>query len=602
MVAVWMSAAWYFNELNAVLLALLLTVGILCLVGIWWALSNLKLEKSVYDAMQKDDKLQVLYERYLRGEVKTEEGNAVPDFYAAVAEQARQNGVCALGSSTAVQQYLRSLYGSAISRKIHSGYVSDRLYAVLCSVDTENLVKKLPALEDLRELTMQRERGGFSTSCFRLLSPSILVCGILGTLIGVHGCLGGGVHGKAMIPMLADALLPGALAVGITVMVMCFRGWYNSRWAQFVSAFDEYTLRHMLPLFRPSASQVETDIGTLGDAMRQTREQYAQIQRLRDNLQSFQKRIGECHCACAEMLSASRSRLEVDCSDYEQRYLRALRLQEFQKKLVESVDLLQVCYKSLLKRVQSVQTIVLSTGKRSSLLRVLEEVIPPAQQAIHRMDDINLDNELIQVQQMVDDSLSIIEPIDQDALKREDDRMKEIAERLGHLDEVCRKFEAAGQRITQIDNEIDKAIVEGLTPTISRGLPDVIKQLRQNYEIARHAAEPRRKALESFALQQKSEIHTLRLAKDREVKELMNSSQGMSNYPRGWTGFKLRVRDWRLAEGDKWRRYRKIGGLTWGVILAALGVFVVWPAWLIHRANQEKSKTQYFSVERYSEE
>ena len=419
MVAVWMTAAWYFNELNAVLLALLLTVGCLCLVGICYALSNLKSEKSVYDAMQKDDKLQVLFERYLRGEVKTEGGSTVPDFYAAVAEQARQNGVSALDSSAAVQQYLRSLYGAAMSQKIHSGYVSDRLYAVLCSVDTENLVKKLPALEDLRELTMQRERGGFSTSGFRLLAPGILVCGILGTLIGVHSSLGGGAHGKEMIPMLADALLPGALAVGITVVVMCFRGWYNSRWAQFISAFDEYTLRHMLPLFRPSASQVETDIGTLADALRQTQEQYAHIQRLRDNLQSFQKRIGECHRTCAEMLGASRSRLEVDCSDYEQRYQQSLLLQDVQKKLVEAVDLLQVAYKSLLKRVQSVQTIVLSTGKRSSLLRALEEVIPHTRDAIIRMYDINLSKELNRLQNLVDTTGSIIAPLDRNEFKVE---------------------------------------------------------------------------------------------------------------------------------------------------------------------------------------
>ena len=599
---VWVAAAENFEALNALPLALLLTVGGLCVVGIGWALYNLKLEKSVYDAMQRDDKLQVLYERYLRGEVKTEAGLVVPDFYAAVAEQARQNGVDALDSSGAVQRYLGVLYGEAISPKIHSGYVSDRMYAVLCSVDTDNLVKKLPAMEDLRELTMQRERGGLSTSGFRLLAPGILVCGILGTLIGVHSCLGAEMQSEVMIDRLANALLPGALAVGITVMVMCFRGWYNSRWAQFVSAFDEYTLRHMLPLFRPAASQVESDIGTLADALSKTQAQYTQIERLRGDLQDFRKQIGACHSACAELLAASGSRLAAACSDYKQRYNQAFLLQEVQKKWVEAVDLLQVGYKELLERVLEVQKDVLSTDKRHSLLRVFEEVIPPARDAIALMYDIKVSEELTQVKQVVAESGALMAPVDENTLKTEEGHMKNMAEWMAHLADGCRKFEEAGQRITQIDDEIDEEIVRHLNPTVKSDLPAVIEQLKQNYEIARTAAVPRQSAFVSFARQQKSEMHTLRLDKDKEVKKCLDASQGVSHYPSGWAGVKLRVRDWRLAERDKWQQRRRIGRLTWLVILAALGVFVVWPAWLIYRAEQEKAETQDYDIERYSYE
>lgn len=593
-----MPAMGNFTLWNAVLLAIVLTVGLVCVGCIWHALQNLKIEKSVYDALQKEDKLQVLYERYRRGEVKGPDALIVPDFYSAVVEQARQYGVGALDSSGAVQRYLGVLYGEAISPKIHSGYVSDRMYAVLCSVDTDNMVKKLPALEDLRELTMQRERGGLSTSGFRLLAPGILVCGILGTLIGVHSCLGE----EMQIDRLADALLPGALAVGITVMVMCFRGWYNSRWAQFVSAFDEYTLRHMLPLFRPAASQVESDIGTLADALSKTQAQYTQIERLRGDLQDFRKQIGACHSACAELLAASGSRLAAACSDYKQRYNQAFLLQEVQKKWVEAVDLLQVGYKELLERVLEVQKDVLSTDKRHSLLRVFEEVIPPARDAIALMYDIKVSEELTQVKQVVAESGALMAPVDENTLKTEEGHMKNMAEWMAHLADGCRKFEEAGQRITQIDDEIDEEIVRHLNPTVKSDLPAVIEQLKQNYEIARTAAVPRQSAFVSFARQQKSEMHTLRLDKDKEVKKCLDASQGVSHYPSGWAGVKLRVRDWRLAERDKWQHHRRIGWLTWLVILAALGVFVVWPAWLIYRAEQEKAEAQDYDIERYSYE
>ena len=259
--------------------------------------------------------------------------------------------------------------------------------------------------------------------------------------------------------------------------------------------------------------------------------------------------------------------------------------------------MLQAGYTSLLKRVQSVQTNVLSTGERNSLLRVFEKVIPSTREAIIQMNKIDLEKELNQVLQMVENSGSIIGHVKQEVLESEEGRMKEFVERLSLFNEGCRKFEESGHRITEIDDEIDEAIVNDVNPAIRRELPEVIEQLTKNYEIAREAAEPHRKSFESFALQQKSEIHTLRLAKDREVKVLLDSVQMVSNYPRGWAGFKLRVRDWRLAEQNKWKQ-RKIGGVTWGVILVALGVFVVWPAWLVHRAGQNKGEARFSSVER----
>ncbi|MBQ1959895.1 MAG: hypothetical protein II349_00015 [Akkermansia sp.] len=581
MAGVWMPEMGNFTLWNAVLLAIVLTVGLVCVGCIWHALQNLKIEKSVYDALQKEDKLQVLYERYRRGEVKGPDALIVPDFYSAVVEQARQYDIQDLDSSAAVLKYLKVLYGGAIAKKLQSGYVSDRLYAVLCSVDTDNMVKKLPALEDLRELTMQRERGGLSTSAFRLLAPSILVCGILGTLVGVHSCLVGGERGNEIITVLADALLPGALAVGITVVVMSIRGIYNSRWAHFVSGFDEYTLRQLLPLFRPSTSQVETDIDQLGVALSETREQYEHIQGLRRKIRHFQKKVEKCHRLCAALLGASRSRLDADCGDYEMRYKQSLQLQEVQKKLVNALDMLQSRYKSLLQRVQLVQKRVLSPHAKHSLLRVFEQLIPPAQASIRRLYSIDLECELESLRQLVEEASKTIATTPLEDAQREEYRMKSAAEWFAHLEARCQQFEAAGQMITEIDNQIDEEIVHHLNPSISSELPALIDALNQNYDAARAVSETHRDRLVRFNKEQAKEITDKKRMMSLKVDSMLRQTGEKTSYPAGWSGFKLRVRDWRLAERDKWLQSKTIGWRTWTFIIAGVGVFVVWPAWWV---------------------
>ena len=79
--------------------------------------------------------------------------------------------------------------------------------------------------------------------------------------------------------------------------------------------------------------------------------------------------------------------------------------------------MLQAGYTSLLKRVQSVQTNVLSTGERNSLLRVFEKVIPSTREAIIQMNKIDLEKELNQVLQMVENSGSIIGHVKQEVLE-----------------------------------------------------------------------------------------------------------------------------------------------------------------------------------------
>lgn len=264
--------AQYISEisLSAVLFAALVCVGAIAFYSIHKAQGNLALEYNMLACLK--DKMNKLMEA-VRKERYKEDDIPVKDAYTAAILHAKEYGVESLSSSAAVQRYL---YASHLSRpeeeeekSLHTSYASDRLYALLCSVSTENLVRKTPPLADLTELTMQRERGGTATATLRTLAPTILVLGILGTLLGVHervGVLGNMQSGG--VEYLADALIPGALAVLVTVVLMIWRELgYNRNLAKFCSEFDEYTLKELVPFFRP-LSQQAADIQKLVSSMK----------------------------------------------------------------------------------------------------------------------------------------------------------------------------------------------------------------------------------------------------------------------------------------------------------------------------------------------
>lgn len=132
---------------------------------------------------------------------------------------------------------------------LKTSYVSERLAAIISAVSDKNHVRKAPSLNDLHELTLQREQGGKSVGFFRAVTPSILVLGILGTLVGVHNKLDD-LNDIRHLSTLATALLPGIMAVVTTIIMIVLRGWYNKNWSEFITKLDNLTLEKILPYFQ----------------------------------------------------------------------------------------------------------------------------------------------------------------------------------------------------------------------------------------------------------------------------------------------------------------------------------------------------------------
>lgn len=286
------------TALQAGLLTLLVSAGCLALGCIWRAKTNLEKEQRAFKSCQK----------VIESLIPDDEEGEHFDAYEKVLKDADKTP---LRSSQDVQQYLYAATNES-ERELNSGYASDRLYAILKSVSTDNLVRKAPSLSDLHELTMQRERGGLATATFRAISPAILVLGILGTLLGVHNKLDE-VGSLNDISALADALIPGALAVFFTVLVMFCRGWvYNKELAKFVSEFDEFTLKKMLPFFQPE-SQEQVDSAKLNQILLQVKNSKAYMEKTLWGVKSFHDMAQQGESTCVEMLSKVQNNLHEIC-------------------------------------------------------------------------------------------------------------------------------------------------------------------------------------------------------------------------------------------------------------------------------------------------
>lgn len=272
--------------LDRVLLPGLIVVSVVAIYFVHRALDNLEKENDVLHTLSDKseigiDKIEKFIEAFNKDEVKDEKSNEIiKDPYDAIVGCFRTQ----FDSSAIVQ---KEICGNEV---LHTSYVSDRLYAILSNVSTENLVRKAPPLEDLHELTIQREQGGIATAMFRMLSPSILVLGILGTLLGVHQQLDFVEEKGATV--LTQALLPGALAVLSTVVVMGYRGKYNRLLSRFIADFNEYTLRRLLPVFRP-ISQKQADIENVFNAIKKVQSLQNSIAEMNPCLKRYKRSIDD---------------------------------------------------------------------------------------------------------------------------------------------------------------------------------------------------------------------------------------------------------------------------------------------------------------------
>lgn len=527
---------------ESLLMFFLITCSVVSICAVLRAKKNLELEHRVLKTIQggKENigitRIDNLIHRFRKKEIRDEEDKVITDPYTAAVYDAGLKVGEKLDSSASVQRYLDEKH------PLRSGYVSDRLFAILSSVNTSNLVRKAPPLEDLHELTLQRERGGISTSIFRMLAPGILVLGILGTLLGVHHQLAE-VEEQGVF-VLSGALMPGAYAVFFTIIVMVYRGSYNRALSHFVSDFDEYTLTCLLPFFRP-VSQSQADMEHLESVMSEVAVSYGKWQELSSSIsrynacvQAYEKfafSILEGICdslsACLRMEKRRRAEFKSE-QDWQQQ------VAQFVVSLNKNYVQLSASMDALKKRIDETAGVIrqlsdMDAGGTSTRkweeLKAFEQRIS---QAAERLHDFHPEN----VGQYVSEWTELVDWMKKD-LPKELERYKKRVKKIDELD---------GNIDTNIENYLGAEYVTILGRLLTR--------LEQRYALLLESSDRLKAAVcddRKFVKERLEDWKT-------KLYQMPSTNDGVSReYPTGLKGLRLRLKDIMM----KWERTPRLRGL-----------------------------------------
>ncbi len=530
------------ETVRAILLALLLTVGVLTPLLIWRAKLNLEKEVRAFDCCKK----KIVR---LKGKIRSKEDDA----YTVLMKDAGENP---MNSSAAVQRYIYSVLNDKEEYELNSGYVSDRLYAILASVSTKNLVRKTPSLGDLHELTVQRERGGISTATFRVFAPGILVMGILGTLLGVHNKLPS-ISGEEGVSVLADTLIPGALAVFFTVLVMVLRGWYNKELSSFISEFDEYTLKILLTIFQ-SESQDDTDISQLNIALQEVKDSKRTMDKVLRGVNITHEMACESERLCAYLLLQTHENLAKMSAVFAASINNQENLTLLRNHIIGALSAyLNLCssYKEQLENIQN-----LMNQAETVFCNLYENVGYPGMEFINGLHSWQSDlNQLRDIADVMGVSLHGIN----DSVGK----LQKLVAFLDALPESVDLYKHHESVINSADDEIDTKIAE--MAILEQQMREVYEELKIRFEQIQADCTA---FFEEYQSEQQKVIETLRM----HTSSILKMQHGVhSIYVRGWRGFKQRVK-------DRMMKLRSFYREPWGIVLVILMLvlLVVWNIWM----------------------
>lgn len=132
-----------------------------------------------------------------------------------------------------------------------------RLEPMLNVAEAQEGRRRLPCIDDLHEWSRERELSRPCVSLHGLVVGSLLIVGILGTLIGVHTSLKGDSEG--ILQRLLPALEPSMWAVGFTIVLTAFKGGYTYLLDQLLSRLDRYTLDTLIPALQTADEYEDMD-------------------------------------------------------------------------------------------------------------------------------------------------------------------------------------------------------------------------------------------------------------------------------------------------------------------------------------------------------
>lgn len=119
-------------------------------------------------------------------------------------------------------------------------HIAQRIHALLKGEQN----RRIPTLTELHDVTQHSEFARRYSSISRTITSVLIICGIAGSVVGIHGVDFSG----EMLNKLTAALKPSLWAVSCTVILVFIRALYIHKFRNFLDRLDNVTMSNYMPL------------------------------------------------------------------------------------------------------------------------------------------------------------------------------------------------------------------------------------------------------------------------------------------------------------------------------------------------------------------
>ena len=133
-------------------------------------------------------------------------------------------------------------------------FIEERVRVMSSAVRESNEGSMLPPLEDLEQLTREKETSRRSYLTLRGVSSIMLMLGICGTLWSVEG-----LNYKGGNEELAKCLVPSMICIVVYIVFVVWRGKLIGQFEGLMKRLDEFTMCYLIPAMQPKSVDLEEE-------------------------------------------------------------------------------------------------------------------------------------------------------------------------------------------------------------------------------------------------------------------------------------------------------------------------------------------------------
>ncbi len=305
--------------------------------------------------------------------------------------------------------------------------------------------RRVPSLSELHNLTQNSEVSHSYSSWSRTITSVLVICGIAGSIIGLHGIDFSetkGFNGQE----LTVALKPSLWAVACTVFLVLVRANYTNRFMKFLNELDRVTVNEYMPRLN------------FRTKLEETIEKFTEIEKK--------------FFSCVESMPEIKKSIDAWCDARDSYRESSKEMQESSKKMQESSKEMQTCAQSMKETLDLLYNNTVEQKKSIDTLNgTLSEISNSQKKQEHIVDSI----------ESITSTFHSLISMNEKSTNNLTQTISDINQNCSSLKDSIKQINSSHQLHTEKTNELSKTISD-INQDYS-SLKEIIQQTNSSYQL-----------------------------------------------------------------------------------------------------------------------